>query len=102
MHGLFHFMSTRQILGHKINVPKKAKKTLHFSICSRVAKTLENVTLILTLEFQEFSRITLKKFSVIYCPHSHSQTLRFFENFRGFSKILEVNFSQGCRNRGAL
>ena len=67
---------------------------------NRDAKTLENVTLILILKFREFSRITLKRFSVIYCPHSHSQTSRIFENFRGFSKILEVNFSQGCRNRG--
>ena len=48
---------------------------------TRDAKTLKNVTLILILEFQEFLRITLKRFLVIYCSHSHSQTSRIFENF---------------------
>ena len=37
---------------------------------TRDAKILENITLI--LEFREFLRIALKKFSEIYCPHSHS------------------------------
>ena len=48
--------------------------------CTRDAKTLENITLILILEFQEFSRIALEKFSEIYGPHSHSRISRVFEN----------------------
>ena len=50
---------------------------------TRDAKTLKNVTLILILEFQEFSRITLKKFSVKHCPNSHSRISRIIKNTSG-------------------
>ena len=53
---------------------------------SRIAKILENVTLILILKFQEISRITLKKFSEIYCPHSHL-------DFREFLRFTLIKFS---------
>ena len=55
-------------------------------VCNWDAKTLENVTLILILEFREFSRITLKKFSEIYCPHSHL-------DFREFLRFTLIKFS---------
>ena len=71
------------------------------SVFIRDAKILENVTLILILEFREFSRITLKIFSVIYCPHSHSQTSRIFEDSQKFSKLTFLRVV-GIRRVGPL
>ena len=73
-------------------------EVVHFDFLStRDAKTLENITLLLILEFQEFSRIALKKLSEIFCPHSHSRISRIFENTSRILKNSQIQPSPGLQ-----
>ena len=64
--------------------------------------------LILTLELREFSRITLKRFSEIYCPHSHSRISRIFENYPKTLEnshifcIIKTGLSESTKSWGAI
>jgi len=55
-------------------------KPFWFGSLLLVDQNIKNIALILILKFQEFSRITLKRFSIINCPRSHSRISRIFEN----------------------
>ena len=58
------------------------------------------MTLILALKFENFRELPSKDSRARYCPHSHLKFQEFSRISQESSKILEVIFSQGCRNRG--
>ena len=71
-----------------------------FGVLSRAVKTLENVTLVLASKFENFRELPSIDSRNIFCPHSQLKFREFLRISRESSKILEVIFSQGCRNRG--